>query len=213
VFVVFLLLAEKCWGWTMPNLWYFPVIIFVFILIASFMVWKDEHEKTINLEQDLERLTKPQLATEFDILAVAPAGEHNKDSVIIIMATIVNAGAPSIISDVKIIIKRGDMEIRGENIILGDGPLFLEGEGLKITTKREDNLIRKGSENPIPTGGALNGWHIVLARDIKQEEMDNKETTVVFSYKDVTGRFYSTERKMDKAKSKLIDGTKLQNRS
>lgn len=187
-------------------------VIIAFIISAA-ILWFIEHQKAANLEKQLEREKsnkEPKLTAEFNVLATSPVGKHDESSVIIIMATITNIGAPSIISNVQVIIKKGNMEIHGENLVLGQGPMFLEGEDLKLLLKEEDNLPKKGISSPIPTGGALHGWHIVLAQNIQKQEIYNQDITIVFTYQDVTGKLYITEKRMDKAVSKLIDATKLQ---
>ncbi len=200
-------------------IWQAPLVIFASIglirfLLAPYIIFRDEHERTVDLERALitEKDNKlPILAAEFEVLAVAPAGKDDCDSIIIITATIFNTGAPSIVSNFGVEIQRGGKEsVKGENVILPPGPMRMEGEGLELTTNEQDNLPRKGISNPILRGGAVTGWHVVLAKNITQSEIHNKETTVVLSYKDVTGKGYTVEKKMDYAISKLIDGTKLQ---
>ncbi len=179
-------------------------------IISTFSLVIMERNKVSELEKQLKN-SLPKLSDEFNIFSVAPAGDHDEDSVIIIMATITNTGAPSIVSNFKVLIKKEDKEeIPGEDIILAQGPMLLEGEGLKLVCKEEDNLPKKGISNPIPTGGALHGWHIVRAQKITPDEIYKKGTIIVFSYEDVTGKLYATKKMMDKAVSKLIDGTKLQ---
>jgi hypothetical protein len=188
------------------SLWHWMLIAFI---ISSFYLLIMQHRKISSLEKRLDK-SSPYFNTDFDVLAVAPAGDDESDSVIIIMATIKNTGAPSIISDIKVAVKTESGEILGEDIVLGQGPMFLEGEGLKITVKEEDNLPRKGISEPIPTGGAVHGWHIVLARSITRGKIYNKQTTIILSYEDVIGKLYTSEKIMNDAVSKLIDGTKLQ---
>ena len=197
-----------------PRSLFWSCILIAFIISSAILLIKQHKKINIlakGLDEEKDR-KKPNLSSEFDVFAVAPAGKKEEDSVITIMAIIRNVGAPSIISNVRVVIKKENMEIQGEDVVLGQGPMFLEGEGLKLIVKEEDNLPRKGIANPIPTGGALHGWHIVLARKIKKEEIYNRGTIITFSYKDVTGRLYATEKKMDKPVSKLIDATKLQNK-
>ena len=193
---------------------FWSCVIIAFILSAALLLFQ-QYKKINILAKDLDEekdRKKPKLNAEFNVLAAAPAGKKEEDSIIIIMATITNIGAPSIISSVNIIIKKGDREIHGEDVVLAAGPMFLEGEDLKITVKEEDNLVRRGISNPIPNGGALHGWHVVLVRNIQKEEIYLPSTTIIFKYMDVTGKLYLTEKQMDYAVSKLIDATKLQNK-
>jgi hypothetical protein len=213
LFVIIISFAEKWWGWTMPNPLYFFIIIFVFIFIASFMVWKDEQQKRIDLENQLknERDNKvPKLFSDFDVFAVAPAGENGIDSIVTILPTIRNTGAPSIVTNIGITIKRNNLEIKGKDVILSRGDIRLEGDGLKLALKEEDNFSKKGISNPIPTGGALSGWHVVLVRNITSEKIHDKNTIIIFSYKDVVGKIYTQEKTMNYTTEKLIVGTELQ---
>ena len=200
----------------MPNIVYGLLFIFIFVLGASYMVWKDERKKVIDLTNELNEKKDqktPKLSAEFDVFAVAPAGENNKDSILTITADIKNIGAPSIISNIGLIIKRDGREYLGENIVLTKGETLLEGDGLKLSLKEEDNLIRKGISNPIPNGGALSGWHIFLVRNLQGKEIYDPKTVISFSYKDVTDKLYTKEKQMNCSLSKLIDGTKLQHKS
>jgi hypothetical protein len=184
-------------------------------IISVSLLWWLEHIKAINFSKELEKEKsdkEPKLNAEFSVLATSPVGEHDESSVIIITAIITNIGAPSIISNVQVVIKKGNVEIQGKDLVLGQGPMFLEGEGkdLKLLLKEEDNLVKKGISSPIPTGGALHGWHIVLAENIQKQEVYNQNVIIIFTYQDVTGKSYAVEKRMDKAVSKLIDATKLQ---
>jgi hypothetical protein len=51
ILIVYLL--ERLWGRTMNNLWYVLLFVVLFILGASFMVWKDEHRQVTNLTSQL----------------------------------------------------------------------------------------------------------------------------------------------------------------
>lgn len=86
ILVVYLI--ERLRGHAMDNGWYVLLFVVLFILGASFMVWKDEHGKVAVLTIKLEKQKAPKLDARFDVSVVAPAGEKNESSMVIISANI-----------------------------------------------------------------------------------------------------------------------------
>ncbi|MEE9910118.1 MAG: hypothetical protein K4571_00200 [Deltaproteobacteria bacterium] len=192
---------------------FWSCVLIAFIISAAILLFQQRKViNTITKELDEEKENKrPKLTAEFNVFAVAPAGKLNEDSIVSLTATITNVGAPSIISHVELILKKEGREIKGENIVLSSGPIVFEGNDIKLQVRQEDNLTRQGISHPIPTRGALHGWHVVLFRNIKREEIYSPTTTVIFRFKDVTGALYTTETPMDSTASDFIDASKLQN--
>lgn len=56
--ILLVYLLERFRGRTMPKRWYIIVFIVFYIIGASFVTWKDEHEQVVSLTQKLETKQK-----------------------------------------------------------------------------------------------------------------------------------------------------------
>ena len=79
----------------------------IFFAFSSFRVWKSEHEQSFALKDDVQTLrneladlNKPQLRGTILGQGFMPGGEHNKDLILLVGATIENSGAPSIAKNI-----------------------------------------------------------------------------------------------------------------
>lgn len=207
--VIILYLIERLIGWTMPKNWYVLIFVILFILSASFIVWKDEHQKTSILEQELateKERSKPNFHIEAGVSYVSPAGKTNESSIVVVIGIIKNTGAPSIASNflvsvnVKGVTTVGQFFPFGENIVI---PAL--NSAPQITLHRDDYLVKKGMQQPIPTGGAVQGFLIVLVPNVKPAEILDVGSRISLSLKDASGRSYSVDQVTHGSSSTIID--------
>jgi hypothetical protein len=172
--------------------WNCVIIAFV---ISAVVLWVIEHAKKNKLEKELDH-SKPKLSAEIGLTSVAPAGENNENSLVIILVVIKNTGAPSIASDFVLSIKIDGKESIGQFFPLAEGKIRLRSTfGQELLLKPDDNLILKSGSQPILTGGAVNGFCMVLIPNVNCEDNFSKGI-MILNFKDVFGNDYATEHKM-----------------
>jgi hypothetical protein len=197
--VAILIVTQLVWGWTMPKIWYILIFIVFFILGASFIAWRDEHRKSMDLFDQLAKEkdhSRPKLNGQIGGLLLSPVGQQKENSVILVSLMITNIGAPSIVHDIHLAVQAGDIPIEGEFI-----PPSKEGisfsspngeEGQAIVFPLEDDLTTKGVDKPISTGGGLRGFLFALVRNLPREQFASAGLIVV-SFRDILGEKYVTE--------------------
>jgi hypothetical protein len=166
----------------------------VFLMAAVFMAWRDQYHATIRAEEQLKTLTTPQFEGSIDMVAASPTTIKD-DAIILITAHIKNLGAPSIaeFSDCMVIASSGkESDGAFGPIPVQLGVTFQEPK-LKDTKAamiypREDNLLIKGSDAPIPSGGAVSGWLYVIVHGISAYEVLHPGTVISLTVKDVRGQ-------------------------
>ena len=183
----------------MPKLWYALAFIVFFILGASFMVWRDEHHKVVDLTVQLEKErdhNKPKLSGEIENIIYAPAGSKNEDSIIVLMAMITNIGAPSIARDLEVTVKIGDKQIKGTPIPMPAIEIKLwkqtEAQGEGLILKPEDFLPRKCIAQPIANGGGAGGFMLMLFHNVSNQQLASNGL-VILSFKDILDREYTCQ--------------------
>lgn len=188
--------------------WNCVIIAFV---ISAVILWVIEHTKKNKLEKELDR-SRPKLSAEIGLTVTAPAGANNESSLVIIMVTIKNTGAPSIASDFYLSVKSNDNEAMGVFFPMSKGDVRLKStDGQEIFFNHpDDNLPLKSGSQPIVTGGAVNGFCAVLIPNITHGEITSKGI-LVLKFKDVFGKDYVNEYDMAGVKPiKFIDPNEIQ---
>jgi hypothetical protein len=189
-------LIERMRGRTMSKKWYVLLFVVCFILGASFMVWKDEHQTVQRLETQIEKLSIPKLSGRIDYVAVAPCGKKNENSLITIMANITNTGAPSIVSYFKVTIKIGNEEVKSVPVLQPSSKIILfksaekEREGMVL--QPADYLPRKGIVQPIVMGGGIWGFVQSFVPNVSKKQIYS-DGLIILHFKDVSGKDYSIQ--------------------
>jgi hypothetical protein len=168
----------------MPKKWSVLIIVFIFILIASFMGWRDEHHALMALQ---DRLKSPEFAGG---IGEVSCGKTDKGvNICFISGAITNpVGPQSGVMDWKV-----SLNFQEDRIIDGEIPLTT-GEDMIGTFKKgtggmkylaNDYWPKKGTQ-PIPSGGACVGW--IMASFGKfdwYEALENKKATLVLEFNDI----------------------------
>lgn len=196
VVILLVYLIERLRGKTMNNAWYIVLFVVVFILGASFMVWKDEHQQVTLLSVELEKQKSPRLDAQFDIFAATRAGENNESSIVFVTATITNMGAPSIVNNITLSIKVGDKQTEGQYFALPQNEIRLQDKTYDFTLKREDYLVKKCMSQPIPLGGAVQGGMPLFFPGIEKSKVFERGTVFIFSFQDISHKTYKFKKTM-----------------
>lgn len=207
--IIILYILERLVGWTMPKIWYFLIFVVLFILSASFFVWKDEHQKVIALDQQLKiekDHSKPNFNAEAGVTYVSPAGGKNESSIVLVLGIITNTGAPSIASHFQVSVKVKDTTTMGQFFPYGEKIVVPASKtSPAITLHRDDNLVKKSMLQPIPTGGAVQGYCIVFVPNVKTEDILTVGSIITLSFNDASGKNYTVEQIQSGKQSKILD--------
>ena len=150
---------------------------------------------------------------EITFSGAAPAGPNNKDCLVIVGAKIIDRGAPSIADDFSVVIKSGERVILAKRLPLPiSGPITFGSKigAPAVVFPTSDFLPNKGPSQGVSKERALQGFMHVLVPDLTRDEFESNQTVVELSYKDVTGKVYSIERRNVGRAEPLLDLNTLQ---
>jgi hypothetical protein len=208
--------------------WVVLAIAALCFFLAGARVWTAEHRARIEAERikaeaerakettekRLEALTIPNLSGEISLFSVFPAHD-NKDAVVTLVAKIKNNGAPSIaeIQNIKARLTNG------QELTLTPVPItdklktitLLRRQGEPgIVLMANDYLPNKLLIAPVPTGGAVQGFVMALARGITKDELSQVGTLLIIDFQDINGRPFSISRPISGQRMEIVDVEKLQ---
>jgi len=186
-------MIEKFGKFTLSKKAFAGIFVVCFFVGATFMAWKDEYHRAENATRQLEALTTPRLGGSFTLKAVAPDITNNQDSIISIVASIENTGAPSIAKNFSISVKTARKAV---NVIIaphmkGGMNLFDETGERGFRLEDADFLALKVGEHPIPNNGAAQGFLIGIAKNITKDELLDGTGEVELGFDDIRGGHYS----------------------
>ena len=184
-----------------PRSLFWNCVIIAFVISAS-ILWYLEHKKVTK--------SHPSLTAKFDFITTAPAGEHKFDSIIVISATIINNGAPSIVDNIAIKVMIEDKWFAGESVLMPKEGIYLHGDGQTLYFRTTDTLQRKGLDQPIPTGGCAAGPALFLIRGVQAKNIIKPTTVIALTFKDVINKDYCFQKKMSESGRLPTDISKLQ---
>ena len=187
-------------SWSDIPDWIFICIGLFLLFLSGFLTWKEEHKKVISLSNELEKQKITNFNTNFEVYIAAPAGEKEEDSIVGITAQITNTGAPSILKNIEVLVKVGGKSIKGQPLLTHkEGSHFvgvLDGKPITLSVSYEDHLVRKCLSQPIITGGAVTGLHVVFLPNITNEDVFRVGTVIIFSFQDVFDKTYEFKKIM-----------------
>ncbi len=180
-----------------PVLWTAAAVCFFF---AAARVWTTEHRKYLT---ELER-NKPQLAGGIVQCRFFPWPGEPNSSMIVIVASIKNTGAPSVAAAWTLSVTiPGDIKRQAEHMVAPEILQLLPTaipRGQAIQYFPEDALYEKAVKAPIPTGGLISGHLLFKLNGIKCETVENPGTIVSLGFKDVLEKPYSDTKKLGTAR-------------
>jgi hypothetical protein len=155
-------IAEKLWDKKMSRKWY-VVFLIIGLFLAMFAAWREKNTEAKDEREKLEKQTVPHLSGEIlRPLALAP-GDNGKGTIVTILASIKNTGAPSVarFRSASIVTPSGETfsgrfpTTPSAGVALGDGT----GK-VVMAFSGNDFLPKLVSYQPIPTGGEPEGFLI-----------------------------------------------------
>ncbi|HET9181530.1 MAG TPA: hypothetical protein VFP59_05305 [Candidatus Angelobacter sp.] len=199
--VVFVALWERFTSRVMRKRMYAAIFIASFLFGAFFLAWRDQYHAAREAQRHLNEVGAvrvPKLEGSIMFLSIAPARDPS-DSVVGIFATIDNTGAPSIAKDFRAYLQKPG-ESRKEGIAIDlpmDQLVFVDSGGHRKIVKTSEYLPKKAIEQPIPTGGSVPGFMLMLFRGITPKEVESPTVDVIFEFKDVTGKPYEVHKHLN----------------
>jgi hypothetical protein len=179
----------------------------VFMLMASFKAWQDQHNAAIEAKRKLEELTKPNFKISQGNTIISDArivygGNEEKATTMFIPLSVMNQGAPSVINGWKLFCKLKDgTELEGVAYLPAQAQLSFKGpKGEPILIPTASSLFKKGIENPIPTGGQTSGFMMFRFPGDLSAKMTESGTVFTLRIFDISGREYNTEMPMGTGK-------------
>jgi hypothetical protein len=161
-----------------------------FMVAAPYHLWKENSDRAAAAERKLDQMAAPRIAGEVNTTAVAPGGPKGLDALVTIIATLRNTGAPSVLEDLGVTVAFSDgRTIAGTQVRPKFGFTTLSGDQ-SLALRSEDYLPRKSISQPIPTGGAAQGWYMALLQGATKDDV-LKSGTVYLTFRDVMGRQYT----------------------
>lgn len=167
-----------------------------FTVAAFFTAWREQHEaakaehaEVTRLTSQLNAMSTPRLTAAIDFTSHARGGPRNKDLIVGVFATISNTGAASIAKEFRVIFLAADGKAtNGEMVVLPRDKLTMgDSRGKNIELSSSNFLPRKAIANPIPTGGAVTGFILVLVRNVTHEDFTREGAHVILEFNDVNG--------------------------
>jgi hypothetical protein len=190
------------------------VVVWCFLIGASFMAWRAERaratqlSKTVNeLTTNIANLNQPDLQLKVD--GVATAADKAGSAIVVISVEATNKGANSSLLSPRAQVRTAD----GKNLHLAEvvppmGNIHMHGMNgdpkLTWTLNPESFLPKVLANGPIVRGGNVSGW-IIFAADAKPEEVRAAGTVVTFTCTDFNGKEYSSSYKQTGVPTTIYD--------
>ncbi len=155
----------------------FLVIASIFIFVATFLAWRDEHNKF-----------KPEIRSAIDGIYIATKTDFPE---ILIIANIKNLGDPTGIEGWRLDIKFPD----GKQITANNFRIFLTNISMELPTgviklDKKDALYNKAI-NPINKGAIVRGFMVFIMPDFKRESIKLTGTQIKLSFEDIVHQIHS----------------------
>ena len=176
---------------TTAPAWVLATGIFLSIVAACFQAWRDEHNKLLEVQENLDRLTKPA----FDIKVVQIyKRQDGADAYITALLTIGNRGTPSRIPRFVMRVISGDGTRKvAENVTIQEYGFRPTGKAEELVIFPRDWLARKTQEVAIQSGSGASGYLVFLVRGFQAESVHDPGMKIRFECIDAFGNTHSNE--------------------
>jgi hypothetical protein len=177
------------------------VLAICFFFIAAFRTWNGERAIVMqklgeidDLKRTIAALNQPDLYPE--ILAVNVAEDKAGNAIIILSVQIINKGANSSVSSIRVEIQNASgTRLHLNEVVPPMGDIHLHGMNgdpkLTMTLIPGNFLPRVLDAGPTVRGGSASGWVIFATTDAKPEELRKAGTLVTFACRDFNKKEYS----------------------
>lgn len=172
-------------------------VLLAFVFFAGFQAWQDQYKKADTEHRArlaAEDVSTPKLVAKINMVVV---GKNSKQQTVVsLIMTIVNHGAPSIanVNHMSVLLKDGK-EVTPLLVIPTGKDIHLERDKEpEMILLAKDYLPEKAISSPIPKGGAVYGWMMYMLPGISNDEMDTPGGRIAMEFSDVDGRTFTATR-------------------
>lgn len=139
------------------------------------------------LKRHLEALTVPRLQTTFEMMNIAPAGEADRDTLLIVGMSISNTGAPTIGRNFGFKVKLSDgREPPVTSVTPGNKDIQVTmDDGQEMQLLIDQYLPRRGSSTPIPHNGMAAGFLLYKVDGVSVKEFSKQPCDIWVAFHDV----------------------------
>src|SRR6266481_696 len=168
----------------------FIIGVAAFLLVAFFMVWRDQYRARVDAEKNLE----VNLVGSIDYVYATPVGSH---TLVFVLMTITNKGAPSAVVGWRLSVKSNNFEVKDVpfaqipdvfRVQRAEGDISAIFHGKECLCEKTVTQVQRGDFRAGYIAFAIDGDH---ASDIV-----SSGTTIAVSFKDYAGHVYSTKSDM-----------------
>ncbi|HEX8136449.1 MAG TPA: hypothetical protein VF544_02555 [Pyrinomonadaceae bacterium] len=177
-----------------PSKWYWALIAFFFVLLATFLAWRNERATLTQTQKELADAKKQK---DFSLngqieKVIIDEGADVKGAQIFLLLSVRNIGdRPSIAEKYKLRIETVNFQDSGEAQTI-DKEYSLMDKTEKIIVRPEESLIKK-TNSPIPVGQRESGWLRFVVPHVKPDSIRQLSVNFTVFFTDVSGKAYSAD--------------------
>ena len=196
-------------------------ILLLFVLFACFQAWQDQYRSRLKADSNTQdalnkfkALTIPNFDEgEIHWISGAPGG-NGMDSLITLSAEIINRGAPSIATNMRIAVVTKSRTVEGETLPppMNDVTLWAGKRHASkyILLSVTGHLPTKALNQPVLTGGAAHGFIQSVIRGLPIQEALAPGSVVELIFEDASGTAYTFKRTIKEQRQPFPDWNDLQ---
>jgi hypothetical protein len=152
-----LFLIERLASWSMPKKAFMWVFVVAFLVVASFLAWRDQRREVATLRAAQDARTRPIIRAQIEQAVLNT--EHEPGTLhVLLTASVRNVGAPTALEDWQLeVTPAGGAPVRGRPQVIPGSMTICgkRGRGLLFTDR--DALYHRTLARPIETGGMVRG--------------------------------------------------------
>lgn len=139
----------------------------------------------------------PRLTVSIDQATYAPMTDDNTSTAVILFASALNAGTPTILDNWHLDVRLSPTTtVTGQLQHISETITLVDVNGRRMVYSAKHSLVDKSVENPIPTGGRLAGLLFFKIPNVTRETVYRPETLLLLTCTDVRGQKYHVSRQV-----------------
>jgi hypothetical protein len=175
------------------------MILLGFLVLAGFMNWREEREHRVTAEREMKeaqaRLEQERLPSlKLAISQIAVGEMANGSAAVTIFAGIRNTGAPSIITNWRLIAQIPNKRpVEGQRYHYTGSFTYLTEDDKALEFDEASRLDEKVAESPLQTGAEKRGVLLFAFHRLTREQVGTEGTVFSLVFEDVRGKEYVTK--------------------
>jgi hypothetical protein len=184
-----------------------------FLLMAFFKAWREQKQTVAQrdlqitmFQKQIDSLTKPDFELTAGTFVISTLKRHwptgkgatgkRTDEVIFVPLSILNHGAPSVVSKFRMSVSfQGGETVQGIPLVMADSIVLPPPNSAPITFTPDQSLFKKAVAQPIPTGGIVGGFVLFLFPEEFNEQLRSAGTVISIVLEDSVHREYKVDLK------------------